>query len=57
MLKDVLFLLNQPAKRTDKVADLVVKVQVLLVWNAETGFPGNQAQVEAPQPIPDLQPC
>ncbi len=56
MLKDVLFLLNQPAKGTDKVADLVAKVQVLLAWNADTGFPGDPAQVPAPPPIPDLLP-
>jgi hypothetical protein len=56
MLKDVLFLLNQPAKGTDKVADLVAKVQVLLAWNAQTGFPGDPVQVQAQQPIPDLPP-
>jgi hypothetical protein len=40
MLRDVLFLLNQPAKTGEKVADLVLRAQSLLGWSDHAGFPG-----------------
>ena len=57
MLKDVLLVMNAPAKAGEKVADLSERVKNLLQWKQDVGFPGDAPAPQVPQqapPVPDL---